>query len=88
VRGRQRRHDLLSHDPGWTPLDEEKGSAFGQALRDAVEAARPPSSSRNIFRLVEGEHVPLNRQGKAAEACETVEVLPCGAVCTDRRRVR
>jgi hypothetical protein len=85
---RQRRHDLRS-EHGWEPLGEqEEGNTFGQALRDAVKAATPKTSGRNIVRL--GERDVLREQGhqRPAEAYETVETLPCGAVCTDRRRVR
>jgi hypothetical protein len=86
---RQRRHDLFSHDRGWTPLDEEKGSAFGQALRDAVKAATPKMSARNVYRLVEGQAVSIHQgHRQAAEACETVEILPSGTHVTDKRRVR
>lgn len=84
---RRQRHDLLSHDPGWTPLGEEKGNAFGQALRDAVKAAKPRTSGRNIYRLIEGQEVSLH-QGKAKAAHETVSVLPSGVRVVDRRRVR
>jgi len=56
------------------------------ALRDAVEAARPRTSSRNLYFLVEGEAVSLHR-GKAAAVHETVEILPSGVRVVDKRRV-
>jgi hypothetical protein len=79
------RQDLQGH-PGWEPLDEEKGNAFGQALRDAVTAARPKTSARNVCRLLQGEAVSL-QQGQAAETVETVTMLENGTKITDRRRV-
>ena len=84
----RQRHNLLSQDPGWTPLDEEHGNAFGQALRDAVNASKPRTSGRNIFRLIEGEHVSLCQTPSVEALAEVVEVLPSGLKVRDRRRIR
>jgi hypothetical protein len=80
---RQRRDNA-----GWEPLGEEKGNAFGQALRDAVTAGTPKTSNRNIFRLVEGENVSLCQTPSVEALAEVVEVLPSGLKVRDRRRIR